>query len=111
MHVKPGELIAVVGQVGCGKTSLINALLGEMMLQKGEVRAAGDMAYVPQQAWVQNATLKDNILFGREYNKYIYKRVLDACALTSDLSILPGGDQIEIGEKVIIYFYLYDIYI
>lgn len=58
------------------------------------------MAYVPQQAWIQNATLRDNILFGRPYVEEKYRRVMDACALTPDLEILPGGDQTEIGEKV-----------
>lgn len=60
----------------------------------------GSVAYVPQQAWIQNATLRDNILFGRPYEKEKYNRVLDACALTPDLAVLPGGDQTEIGEKV-----------
>ena len=58
------------------------------------------MAYVPQQAWIQNATLKDNILFGKGDSHSLYKRTVDACALTPDLEILPAGDQTEIGEKV-----------
>lgn len=59
------------------------------------------MAYVPQQAWIQNATLQDNILFGRENKKSWYQRVLEACALLPDLDILPAGDATEIGEKVL----------
>lgn len=51
------------------------------------------------QAWIQNATLQDNITFGRPYNKRFYQQVISACALTSDLAMLPGGDQTEIGEK------------
>ena len=58
------------------------------------------MAYVPQQAWIQNATVKDNILFGRRTNDALYKRTLQDCALEQDLEILPGGDMTEIGEKV-----------
>lgn len=58
------------------------------------------MAYVPQQAWIQNATVKDNILFGRAFNEALYKRTLHDCALEQDLEILPGGDMTEIGEKV-----------
>lgn len=58
------------------------------------------MAYVPQQAWIQNATLRDNILFGEPYNEQKYCCVLEACALTPDLEVLPGGDMTEIGEKV-----------
>lgn len=60
----------------------------------------GSVAYVPQQAWIQNATLRDNILFGEPYNEQKYCCVLEACALTADLEVLPGGDMTEIGEKV-----------
>lgn len=60
----------------------------------------GSIAYVPQQAWIQNATLKENIIFGREVKENYYKRVIEACALLPDLEIFPSGDQTEIGEKV-----------
>ena len=60
----------------------------------------GSVAYVPQQAWIQNATLHDNVLFGLEKKKSWYQRVLEACALLPDLDILPAGDATEIGEKV-----------
>lgn len=60
----------------------------------------GSVAYVPQQAWIQNASLKDNILFGGERKESRYHRVLEACALLPDLDILPAGDATEIGEKV-----------
>ncbi|XP_038591350.1 canalicular multispecific organic anion transporter 2 isoform X1 [Micropterus salmoides] len=97
--VPQGSLLAVVGHVGCGKSSLISALLGEMEKLEGEVSIRGSVAYVPQQAWIQNATLRDNILFGNPYNEQKYRRVLEACALTLDLEVLPGGDMTEIGEK------------
>ena len=58
------------------------------------------MAYVPQQAWIRNATVRDNILFGKPYNIMLYGRVINYCALSPDLEILPGGDLTEIGEKV-----------
>ena len=58
------------------------------------------MAYIPQQAWIQNATVQDNILFGKPHNIVLYERVIESCALGPDLEILPGGDQTEIGEKV-----------
>ena len=58
------------------------------------------MAYVPQQAWMQNATVQDNILFGKAQNTVLYNSVIDSCALGPDLEVLPGGDQTEIGEKV-----------
>ncbi|KAM7382140.1 hypothetical protein PAMA_012825 [Pampus argenteus] len=97
--VPQGSLLAVVGHVGCGKSSLISALLGEMEKLEGEVSIRGSVAYVPQQAWIQNATLRDNILFGKTYNEQKYRCVLEACALTPDLDVLPGGDLTEIGEK------------
>lgn len=92
-------LTAVVGTVGAGKSSLMSALLGEMIKVNGKVNTHGRIAYVPQQAWIQNATLRDNILFGQLFNKERYDKVVEACALKSDFKILPCGDQTEIGER------------
>ena len=61
----------------------------------------GKIAYVPQQAWIQNATLESNVLFGKLFNPTKYDEVIEACALKSDLEVLPGGDMTEIGEKVL----------
>ncbi|XP_038013185.1 canalicular multispecific organic anion transporter 2 isoform X1 [Motacilla alba alba] len=97
--IPSGSLVAIVGHVGCGKSSLVSALLGEMEKLEGEVAVKGSIAYVPQQAWIQNATLKDNILFGQAPNEEKYQDALEACALKTDLEVLPGGDQTEIGEK------------
>ncbi|KAK3909098.1 Multidrug resistance-associated protein 1 [Frankliniella fusca] len=97
--VNEGSLVAVVGGVGSGKSSLLSALLGEMDKISGRVNSKGAVAYVPQQAWIQNATLKDNILFGKSVDNNRYVKVVDACALKSDFDMLPGGDQTEIGEK------------
>lgn len=66
------------------------------------VSLQGRVAYVPQQAWIQNSTLKDNIMFGQERREAWYHRVVEACALQPDLEILPAGDETEIGEKVLI---------
>ncbi|XP_067087498.1 multidrug resistance-associated protein 1-like [Osmerus mordax] len=99
MRVKRGSLVAVVGHVGSGKSSLLSAMLGEMEKRSGSVCVKGSVAYVPQQAWIQNATLKDNILFGQERKESWYHRVVEACALLPDLDILPAGDGTEIGEK------------
>ncbi|KAL4641040.1 canalicular multispecific organic anion transporter 1 [Arapaima gigas] len=99
LDIRPGQLVAVVGAVGSGKSSLISGLLGEMHSLKGYVNIQGSLAYVPQQAWIQNATLKDNILFGSQLEEKRYQQVLDACALRPDLELLPGGDLTEIGEK------------
>ena len=100
VDIPEGKLVAVVGLVGSGKTSLLSAILGEMNKNKGKVTVKGSVSYVPQQAWIQNLSLKDNILFGRSLNNTFYKKTIDVCALRTDLSVLPAGDQTEIGEKV-----------
>lgn len=93
------ELIAVIGTVGSGKSSLLSALAGDMRRTGGKVHMAGTRAFCPQYAWIQNATLKENIMFGRPYDSKWYSSVIDACALRPDLDILPAGDQTEIGER------------
>lgn len=99
LDIMPGQLVAVVGTVGSGKSSLMSAMLGEMENVHGHITIKGTTAYVPQQSWIQNGTIKDNILFGAEFNERRYQQVLEACALLPDLEILPGGDLAEIGEK------------
>ncbi|XP_074651922.1 multidrug resistance-associated protein 1-like isoform X2 [Tubulanus polymorphus] len=99
IKIPDGCLCAVIGQVGAGKSSLISALLGEMNKIDGFVNVRGKVAYVAQQAWIQNETVRNNILFGNEVDCNKYDRVVQACALEQDLKILPGGDQTEIGEK------------
>ena len=74
---------------------------------KGNVNVNGSMSYVPQQAWMQNTSLKNNILFGKDLNEQFYNKVISACALQTDLNILPAGDSTEIGEKVIICFIIF----
>uniref|UniRef100_A0A667Y7H0 ATP-binding cassette, sub-family C (CFTR/MRP), member 2 n=1 Tax=Myripristis murdjan TaxID=586833 RepID=A0A667Y7H0_9TELE len=99
LDIKPGRLVAVVGAVGSGKSSLMSALLGEMHNTKGFVNIQGSLAFVPQQAWIQNATLKDNILFGSPYEERQFQEVIQACALAPDLELLGAGELTEIGEK------------
>uniref|UniRef100_A0A6Q2WPZ6 ABC-type glutathione-S-conjugate transporter n=1 Tax=Esox lucius TaxID=8010 RepID=A0A6Q2WPZ6_ESOLU len=99
VRVPKGSLVAVVGHVGSGKSSLLSAMLGETEKRSGNVSVKGSVAYVPQQAWIQNATVQENVVFGREKQKTWYQRVLEACALLPDLNILPAGDSTEIGEK------------
>lgn len=93
------SLVAVVGRVGCGKSSFISALLGDMEKTSGDVYVLGSVAYVPQQPWIQNATLRDNILFGKPFDQARYEKVVEACALKPDIEMLPGKDLTEIGEK------------
>ncbi|KAM9726615.1 ATP-binding cassette sub-family C member 2 [Menidia menidia] len=99
LDVKPGRLVAVVGAVGSGKSSLISALLGEMYSTKGFINIQGSLALVPQQAWIQNATVRDNILFGSPYEEKKFQKVIQACALVPDLKLLGAGELTEIGEK------------
>ncbi|EGG24262.1 hypothetical protein DFA_06412 [Cavenderia fasciculata] len=93
------QLTMVVGSVGSGKSSLCQAVLGEMDLIDGHLSTKGRIAYVPQQAWIINATLKDNILYGKEYDHELYEQVLEVCALKRDLEMFPEGDLVEIGER------------
>ncbi|XP_066475389.1 multidrug resistance-associated protein 1-like [Tiliqua scincoides] len=99
LEIAEGSLVAIVGQVGAGKSSLLSAILGEMERIEGTAQRKGLVAYVSQQAWIQNSTLQENILFGSALNKPCYERVLEACALLPDLEQLPFGDQTEIGER------------
>ncbi|XP_029433018.1 multidrug resistance-associated protein 1-like isoform X2 [Rhinatrema bivittatum] len=99
INIPRGSLVAVVGHVGCGKTSLLSTLLGEMKKLEGHVAVKDSVAYVPQQAWIPNATFKENVLFGRKLEQNWYNAVLQACALLPDLKILPAGEETEIGEK------------
>ncbi|KAL1957525.1 hypothetical protein VTO42DRAFT_5751 [Malbranchea cinnamomea] len=93
------ELLAVIGTVGCGKSSLLAALAGDMRMTEGSVTLGASRAFCPQYPWIQNATVKDNILFGKEYDEKWYNQVVDACALRADLEMLPAGDRTEIGER------------
>ncbi|PVV00842.1 hypothetical protein BB560_004760, partial [Smittium megazygosporum] len=99
LSIHSSELVAVVGRVGSGKSSLLQSLLGELYKPKGKITVKGQVAYVNQQPWIMNATLRENILFGRKYDENIYSKVIFACCLTDDLMMLPNGDMTEIGEK------------
>lgn len=96
---KPASLTCIVGRVGSGKSALVQALLGDIIKEKGDVTVKGRIAYVPQVPWIMNATVKENILFGFKEDPDFYVKVLDACALTKDLDVLPNGDLTQVGEK------------
>ncbi|KAJ1812464.1 hypothetical protein LPJ56_003857, partial [Coemansia sp. RSA 2599] len=98
-EARANEHLAIIGRVGAGKSSLAAALLGNMRLERGSVCVHGKVAYAPQQPWIMNATLRENILFGLKYDDAFYNRVIDACALRPDLDVLAAGDMTEIGEK------------
>uniref|UniRef100_A0A6I8NNY7 ATP-binding cassette sub-family C member 5 n=1 Tax=Ornithorhynchus anatinus TaxID=9258 RepID=A0A6I8NNY7_ORNAN len=99
LEIEEGKLIGICGSVGSGKTSLISAILGQMTLLEGSIAVNGTFAYVAQQAWILNATLRDNILFGKEFDEERYNMVLNGCCLRPDLAILPNSDLTEIGER------------
>lgn len=94
-----GELTAVVGRVGAGKSSLLQAILGDLWKFNGEVVVQGRLAYVAQQSWVMNASVKENIVFGHRWDPHFYQQTINACALADDFRQLPDGDQTEVGER------------
>jgi len=106
LKVKQGELVMVVGSVGSGKSTILQAVLGEVSsVTKGKgksdpsVELAGSVAYVAQEAWIVNATVRDNIIFGKPYDEKLYKEVVESSALLPDFAIMAAGDQTEIGDK------------
>lgn len=96
---KKGELNCILGRVGSGKSAILQALLGDLHKPKGHISIKGSIAYVPQNAWIMNGTIKENILFGCKLDDDFYAKTLKACALESDLEILPHGDSTQVGEK------------
>ncbi|CAN8014134.1 unnamed protein product [Ixodes persulcatus] len=99
LTVKAGKLIAIVGPVASGKSSLLSALLGNLRVRSGFVDCIKSVAYAPQCPWIQNKTIRENVIFTSKYDSEMYKTVLKACCLERDLEILPDGDLTEIGEK------------
>lgn len=98
LNIKKGEFIVITGLIGSGKSSLLNALSGFMNRTSGTVSVNGSLLLCGQ-PWIQNATVKDNIIFGLEYDEKRYKDVVYSCSLESDLDLLPGGDETEVGER------------
>jgi len=102
LTVKTGEFICIIGEVGSGKSSLIQAILNNMIIMKNDktkIIINGNISYVGQEAWIQNNTIQNNILFYRPYDSTKYQTILDLCELNQDLESFPGGDLTEIGEK------------
>ncbi|KAH7839822.1 hypothetical protein Vadar_009200 [Vaccinium darrowii] len=97
--VQSREKIAVCGEVGSGKSTLIATILGEVPDIKGTVQVYGNIAYVSQTAWIQTGTIQKNILFGSTMDQHRYQEVLEKCSLTKDLEMLPFGDCTVIGER------------
>ena len=102
LTVKKGEFICIIGEVGSGKSSLIQAILNNMIIipnTNTKIIINGNISYVGQEAWIQNNTIQNNIIFYHPYNPTKYQTILDLCELNQDLQSFPGGDLTEIGEK------------
>ncbi|KAL1465333.1 hypothetical protein WDU94_004915, partial [Cyamophila willieti] len=94
-----GKLVGICGAVGSGKSALLYAILSQLRSSGGKLSREGNCAYVSQEAWITNDTLRQNILFGEPFEPQRYYKTLYNCALNTDIHILPGGDQTEIGER------------
>uniref|UniRef100_A0A672GC19 ATP-binding cassette, sub-family C (CFTR/MRP), member 10 n=1 Tax=Salarias fasciatus TaxID=181472 RepID=A0A672GC19_SALFA len=97
-----GSLVVLVGKVGSGKSSLLAAITGELSRTSGVLYVADrdrGVGLASQEPWIQHASVRENILFGREYDAAFYQAVIQACALADDLSVLPDGDRTEVGEN------------
>ncbi|KAI3894632.1 hypothetical protein MKW92_011076, partial [Papaver armeniacum] len=99
IQVNHGMRVAVCGTVGSGKSSLLSCILGEVPKVSGTVKVSGTKAFVAQSPWIQSGKIEENILFGKEMDRDMYDRVLEACSLKKDLEILSFGDQTVIGER------------
>ena len=94
-----GKLVAIIGPVGSGKSSIIQAVLGEFPISQGSVNINGTISYSPQEAWVFSGTVRQNILFGMEFDEKRYWRVIEACALKHDFAQWEYGDRTLVGER------------
>ncbi|CAM0907934.1 unnamed protein product [Alopecurus aequalis] len=99
MEVRKGELVAVVGTVGSGKSSLLSCIMGEMHKVSGKVSIYGTTACVTQTAWIRNGTIQENILFRQPMDQETYAEVVRSCCLEKDIEMMEFGDQTEIGER------------
>ncbi|XP_056631497.1 probable multidrug resistance-associated protein lethal(2)03659 [Diorhabda sublineata] len=98
-QVSSNMLVAIVGPIGSGKTTILNTILKELPIKSGTLKIIGNISYAPQEPWLFAASVKDNILFGEEYEEDRYKTVIDICALAKDLNTLPHGDRTLVGER------------
>ena len=99
MNIIPSD--ADADQNGLDSSQLLSTIppLQDQKSQQAKIYINGSTAYVPQQAWIQNASLRDNIIFGRDFHEKFYNQVIEACSLLLDIDMMPDGDETEIGEK------------
>ncbi|XP_071947871.1 ATP-binding cassette sub-family C member 4-like [Antedon mediterranea] len=93
------QLLAIIGPVGSGKSSILLALLQELPYMTGQIKLNGKLAYVSQKACIFPGTIRQNILFGKQYDEDFYQTVIEVSALSRDMEILPDGDMTKIGER------------
>ena len=93
------SLTVITGPVGSGKSTLLSAIAGEVPEKNGHIRWKGTLVYVPQIAWVFSGTIRENILFGEQYDEAKYNRIIEACALTEDIKQFPECDQTVVGQR------------
>ncbi|KAM7197693.1 P-loop containing nucleoside triphosphate hydrolase protein [Rhypophila sp. PSN 637] len=98
-HANKGELTCIVGRVGAGKSSLLQSILGDLWKVSGEVTVHGTVAFANQSAWIMNASVRENIVFGYKYDSNFYEKTVKACALLDDFAQLPDGDETMVGER------------
>ncbi|PSN47504.1 hypothetical protein C0J52_02254 [Blattella germanica] len=98
-EVKQGQLLAIIGPVGSGKSSLLHAILKELQLSSGSILMNGSISYSSQEPWLFTGTVRQNILFGQPMNRERYRRVVRVCALDQDFGLLPHGDKTIVGER------------
>ncbi|XP_017863871.1 PREDICTED: probable multidrug resistance-associated protein lethal(2)03659 [Drosophila arizonae] len=99
LKFKPRQLVAVIGPVGAGKSSLIQTVLGELPPESGSVKVNGTLSYASQEPWLFTGTVRQNILFGLAMDKSRYRQVVKKCALERDFELLPYGDKTIVGER------------
>lgn len=99
VSIPKGSLTAIVGPIGSGKSSFLQAIAGEMRKVNGSVSFGGSVSYAPQSPWIQHLSLRENITFGRPDDQRRFQDVVSACALRQDIDMLPDGESTEIGER------------
>lgn len=99
LDIHSNQLLAIIGPVGSGKSSILNLLLKELPVKSGKIEIHGKMSYASQEPWLFAGNIRQNILFGETYNEERYQRVVEACALKSDFDLFAHGDKTLVGEK------------
>ncbi|KAF5277747.1 hypothetical protein FQR65_LT03727 [Abscondita terminalis] len=99
INVRPGALVAIIGPVGCGKSSLLHAILKELPLKSGSISVKGSVSYASQEPWLFSGSVRQNILFGQTKDKMRYKNIVDKCALKKDFALFANGDKTIVGER------------